>query len=33
LQLEEHDLAASIGEPYRDYQRRVRMLLPLPKKS
>jgi protein-S-isoprenylcysteine O-methyltransferase Ste14 len=33
LQLEEHDLAASIGEPYRDYQRRVRMLVPLPRKS
>ncbi|HTI96092.1 MAG TPA: NnrU family protein [Rudaea sp.] len=33
LQLEEHDLAASIGEPYRDYQRRVRMLVPLPRKA
>ena len=33
LQFEEHDLAASIGEPYRDYQRRVRMLVPLPRKS
>jgi protein-S-isoprenylcysteine O-methyltransferase Ste14 len=33
LQLEEHDLAASIGEPYRDYQRRVHMLVPLPRKS
>ncbi|MBS0487333.1 MAG: isoprenylcysteine carboxylmethyltransferase family protein [Proteobacteria bacterium] len=32
LQLEEHDLAASLGEPYRDYQRRVRMLVPLPRK-
>jgi protein-S-isoprenylcysteine O-methyltransferase Ste14 len=32
LQLEEHDLAASIGAPYRDYQRRVRMLLPLPRR-
>lgn len=32
LQFEEHDLAASIGEPYRDYQRRVRMLVPLPRK-
>lgn len=33
LQFEEHDLAASIGEPYRDYQRRVRMLVPLPRKA
>ena len=33
LQFEEHDLAANIGEPYRDYQRRVRMLVPLPRKS
>ncbi|MHB8446920.1 MAG: methanethiol S-methyltransferase [Rudaea sp.] len=33
LQFEEHDLAASIGEPYRDYQRRVRMLVPLPRRS
>lgn len=33
LQLEEHDLAASIGAPYRDYQRRVRMLVPLPRKA
>ena len=33
LQFEEHDLAASIGEPYRDYQRRVRMLVPLPRKT
>jgi len=33
LQLEEHDLAASIGEPYRDYQRCVHMLVPLPRKS
>ena len=32
LQLEEHDLAASIGEPYRDYQRHVRMLVPLPRR-
>ncbi|MBS0569064.1 MAG: isoprenylcysteine carboxylmethyltransferase family protein [Proteobacteria bacterium] len=33
LRFEEHDLAASIGAPYRDYQKRVRMLLPLPRKS
>jgi protein-S-isoprenylcysteine O-methyltransferase Ste14 len=33
LQFEEHDLAASIGEPYREYQRRVRMLVPLPRKT
>ncbi|MCE7951396.1 MAG: isoprenylcysteine carboxylmethyltransferase family protein [Xanthomonadales bacterium PRO7] len=33
LQFEEHDLAASLGEPYRDYQRRVRMLVPLPRKA
>ena len=33
LQFEEHDLATSIGEPYRDYQRRVRMLVPLPRKT
>jgi protein-S-isoprenylcysteine O-methyltransferase Ste14 len=33
LQLEEHDLAASIGEPYRDYRRRVHMLLPIPKRG
>jgi protein-S-isoprenylcysteine O-methyltransferase Ste14 len=33
LQFEEHDLAASIGEPYRDYQRRVRMLVPLPRRT
>jgi protein-S-isoprenylcysteine O-methyltransferase Ste14 len=32
LRLEEHDLAESIGAPYRDYQRRVRMLVPLPRK-
>jgi protein-S-isoprenylcysteine O-methyltransferase Ste14 len=33
LRLEERDLAESIGAPYRDYQQRVRMLLPLPRKS
>ncbi len=32
LRFEEHDLAASLGEPYRDYQRHVRMLLPLPRR-
>ena len=33
LQLEEHDLKAALGEPYRDYQQRVPMLLPLGKRA
>jgi len=33
LQFEEHDLSAALGEPYRDYQRRVPMLLPFGKRA
>ena len=32
IQFEEHDLAAGLGQPYEDYRRRVRMILPFPKK-
>ncbi|MBI3770168.1 MAG: isoprenylcysteine carboxylmethyltransferase family protein [Deltaproteobacteria bacterium] len=31
LQLEEHDLVAHLGDTYRDYKRRVPMLLPWPR--
>ena len=31
IQLEERDLVRSYGDTYRDYRRRVWMLLPLPK--
>lgn len=33
LQLEERDLVDAFGDSYRDYQKRVRMLLPLPRKQ
>ncbi len=33
IQLEEHDLVGAFGEPYRDYRRRVWMLIPLPPRS
>jgi methanethiol S-methyltransferase len=33
LQFEEHDLKASLGEPYREYQQRVPMLLPFGKRA
>jgi protein-S-isoprenylcysteine O-methyltransferase Ste14 len=32
LQLEERDLVAALGNPYRDYQRRVAMLIPRPRR-
>ncbi|GFG75023.1 methanethiol S-methyltransferase [Mycobacterium botniense] len=32
VQLEEHDLVAGLGDEYRDYRRRVPMLLPWPRK-
>jgi len=33
IQLEERDLTAILGEPYRSYQKSVSMLTPLPRKS
>jgi protein-S-isoprenylcysteine O-methyltransferase Ste14 len=32
LQFEEHDLVAALGDQYRDYRGRVRMLVPVPRK-
>ena len=31
VQFEEHDLAAALGDQYRDYRHRVPMLLPWPR--
>ena len=33
LYYEEKDLAATLGQDYEDYQRRVRMILPIPKRT
>lgn len=33
LQLEERDLTAQLGESYRDYRRRVPMLIPVPSRQ
>ena len=33
IQLEEHDLVAALGDQYRAYRRRVRTLVPLPRRS
>lgn len=33
IQLEEHDLVGVFGEQYREYRRRVAMLLPLPRRT
>jgi protein-S-isoprenylcysteine O-methyltransferase Ste14 len=33
LQIEEHDLIAALGDPYRQYRKRVPMLLPRPRRA
>jgi protein-S-isoprenylcysteine O-methyltransferase Ste14 len=33
LHYEEKDLIATLGPPYEDYRKRVRMLIPIPKRK